>query len=322
MNYVIEISGGIGKHVMATAFIRWLNEKHPKNKITVVSAYPDIFEYNPRVHRNLRLDQPYLFEDYIKGNDYRKGNPYELEEFYREKNKKHLMQLFPKAYRFNQICENPESEIYLTRGEEMDGKIYCEQHKPLITFQAVGGLPPGMMPGRNKVDSSQRDIPPQIAAYIVQLLRQNGFNVLQLRNMVEPQILGTLQIDLPFRNIMPVVKHAAAHVGIDSLWMHVAGCFKKPMLTFWGGTHKDNFGYNHKGSFHAFTKNAMHGRPYFAVHDRCALYPYKDKREGFEFDFSMRDIEKHITQFIDFLKNKEGGKNVENNKGNPKKDVL
>ena len=181
MNYVLEIVGGIGKHIMATSFIKWLNEKYPKRKIIVVSAYPELFEYNPRIYRNLKLGQPYLFEDYIKGDGYRKGDPYKLIEYYREEDKNHLMKLFPKAYGFNTMNLNPQSEIYLTKGEEMDGKVYCEQNKPLITFQPLGGLPPGMQPSRMKMDSSQRDLPPKLAMKIIQILTQRGFKVLQIR---------------------------------------------------------------------------------------------------------------------------------------------
>jgi len=304
MDYVIEISGGIGKHVMASSFIRWLNEKYPSKKITVVSAYPEIFEYNPRIFRNLHISQPYLFEDYIKNNDYRKGNPYELKEFYREKNKKHLMEIFPKAYMFGELDKDPKSEIHLTKGEEQEGINYNKQNGPLITLQIIGGLPPNALPGKEKMDSSQRDLPQKIALKIVETLTKNGFKILQLRNKVEPQIPGTLQVDTSFRNIIPLVKHAVAHVGIDSSWMHVAGCFKKPMLTFWGGTHKDSFGYFHEGSFNAFTKSAMHGRPYFSVHDREAMYPYKSDKEGFEMDYTEKEVEDQINKLITYLNNK------------------
>lgn len=304
MDYVLEISGGIGKHVMATSFIKWINENFPKKKISVISAYPDIFEYNPRIHRNLHLSQPYLFEDYIKGNDFRKGNPYELQEYYRSKEKKHMMELFPKAYLFNKLNEDPESEIYLTKGEEMEGQMFCQQNAPVVTLHIIGGLPPGAQPNRQKTDSSQRDLPQKVAMKVVNILMMKGFKVLQLRSKPEPPIPNTLQVDMPFRNVMPIVKHAVAHIGIDSSWMHVAGTFKKPMLTFWGGTHKDNLGYNHEGSFHAFTKDAMHGRPYFAVHDREAMFPYKDKKEGFEMDFTDREIEQHVQKLLDFLDNK------------------
>lgn len=305
MNYVIEITGGIGKHVMATSFIKWLNEKEPKKKITVVSAYPEIFEYNPRIYRNLHLTQPYLFEDYIKNADYRKGNPYELKEFYREKNKKHLCQIFPKAYGFGVLDENPEEEIFLTKGEEQEGINFNNQYgNKVITFQCIGGLPPNTLSGKEKMDSSQRDMPHKIAIKIIDILNKRGYKVLQLKGKQEPRLPNTLQMDAQFRNLIPIVKYAVAHIGIDSSWMHVAGCFKKPMLTFWGGTHKDSFGYFHEGTFNSFTKYDMHGRPYFAIHDREALYPYKSSYDGLGMNYTDREIEKKVDELLANIDNK------------------
>lgn len=305
MDYVIEITGGIGKQVMATSLIRWVNQKFPKNRIIVVSTHPEIFEYNPRIYRNLRIDQPYLFEDYIKDSDYRKGNPYELKEFYRSENKLHLMKIFPKAYGFNEIDKSPKSEIYLTKIEKSTGDIYCQQNKPLITLHAMGGFNPGQIQDKTKIESSQRDMPKKLVYKIVEILKRNGFNVLQLRTKEEPQIPGCLQLEQSFRDLMPIMKSATAHIGIDSSWMHVAGCFKKPMLTFWGGTHKDSFGYNHKGSFHAYTKDSMHGRPYFAVHDRAAMYPYKSASEGLEMNYTDKEVETYVKELLTYINNKD-----------------
>lgn len=304
----IEITGGIGKNIMATSFIKWLNEKFPKTDILVISSYPEIFEYNPRIWRNLRMGQPYLFEDYIKGGDFRKGEPYSVEEYFRDKNKKHVMNVFPKAYGFNEFDNKPQSEIYLTKGEEMDGKMYCGQNKPVITFQPIGGLPPGAQPNRMKMDSSQRDMPPKLAMKIVQTLIQKGFKVLQIRGPSEAPMPGTLQLQLPFRNILPIIKHAVGHIGIDSSGMHAAATFKKPMLIYWGGTHVDNLGYKYEGSFSVFNESAMHCRPHLQIHDQEAIFPYKDKKEGFEFDYSDTEIENHVNKFIDFINGKKDKK--------------
>lgn len=301
MSYVIEIAGGIGKHIMFTSFIKWLNEKYPKDKIIIISAYPEIFEYNPRVHRNLSIGHAYLFEDYIKNGDYRKGDVYSLKEFYREKNKKHVIELFPKSYGFEGEDKNYNSEMYLTKGEEMDGKVYCDQNKPLITFQGIGGLPPGMTPNRMKLDSNQRDLPVEMAIKIVNTLNMKGYKVLQLRGKEEPIIPNTLQLGLPFRNMLPIIKNAVAHIGIDSSFMHAAAIWKKPQLIFWGSTHLDNFGYKYKGMFNSYTEKGMHGRPYFNAHDRAALYPFKHKNQGSEFDYSSKEIEAKIDELTTFL---------------------
>jgi len=301
MNYVIEITGGLGKHIMATSFIKWLNERHPKRKITILSAYPEIFEYNPRIFRNLRLGSPYLFEDYIKGRDYRKGDPYTVYEYYREKNKMHLMKLYPKAYGFSKYNENPKSEIYLTKGEELDGQFFCKQSFPLITFQAFGGLPPGIIPNRMKVDQSQRDMIQPLAIKIVNFFNQKGFKILQIRSQTEPIIPGTIQLKVPFRNLLPISKYSIAHIGIDSAMMHGAAVFKKPMLIFWGGTHVDNLGYFYDGVFNIHTKHGMHCRPHLNVHDHMGIFPYKDKSEGFEFDYSDGELNDYLNKFFDHI---------------------
>ena len=302
INYSIEIVGGIGKHVMASSFIKWINEKYPKSKLTVISAYPEIFEYNPRIYRNLRLGQPYLFEDYIKGTDYRVGEPYKLQEYYRDKNKKHLMEVFPKAYGFNECNQNPKSEIYLTKGEEMDGYVYNKQNFPLITFQPFGGLPIGVEANRMKMDSAQRDIPPIMANKIVEILTSNGFKVLQIRTPSEPILPNTIQLNLPFRNLLPISKFALGNIGIDSSMMHTAACFKKPQLIFWGNTHKDNLGYEGDGIFNIYKECGMKCRPHCQLMDNESIFPYKDKDEDKLFDYTDEEIEEYVMKFVNFIK--------------------
>lgn len=320
MNYVFSIKGGIGKHIAFTSFIRWVNEKYPKSKITVVSAYPEVFEHNPRIWRNLPMHQAYLFEDYIKGRDFRDGEVYQQYEVYRDKDKKHICEMWPKAYGFKGYDKDFKLEIFLTEGEKMDGMFYCEQNKPLITFQAYGGLPPGAQPNRMKVDSTGRDIPFPIALRIVQILNARGFKVLQLRGPTERPIPGTLQLQLQFRNLLPIIRSAVAHVGIDSSFMHAAAAFEKPQLIFWGQTHKDNFGYPYEGFVSQWREKGMHCRPHVGMPDNRGLYQYESENKGFEMDYTPEEIDKIVNNFIETLKpkvNKEacanncnGGENV------------
>lgn len=302
MNYVFEIKGGIGKQIAFTSFIRWLSEEDPKSKLTIISAYPEIFEHNPRIYRNLPMQQAYLFEDYIKGRDFRAGEVYQQYEFYRDKNKKNICEMWPKAYGFNTYDKNPKTEIFLTEGEKMDGKIYCEQNKPVITFQPLGGLPPGAQPNKMKVDSSGRDIPPKMAMKIVEILNSKGFRVLQLKGPTEMPLPNTLQLDLPFRNILPIMKYAVAHIGIDSSWMHAAAAFEKPQLIFWGQTHKDNFGYPYKKFVSVWKEKGMHCRPHIGMPDNKGMYQYESENKGFEFDYIDIEIEKHVNKFLETLK--------------------
>ena len=299
---VIDITGGIGKHIMATSFIRYLNEKYPKRKITVISPYPEFFEYNPRIFRNLPSGQAYLFEDYIKGKDYRKGEPYQRFEYYDEK--KHLMEVFPQAYGFNCFNEIPKSEIFLTKGEEAEGEMFCKQNGPLLTFQMCGGLSSGMAIGRMKIDSKQRDLPFKFAVKVAEQLLNKGFKLLQIRNENEPVIPGTIQIKLPFRNLLAISKYSKGHVGIDSSMMHGSAVFEKPQLIFWGQTDKNNLGYDHPGVFNISNEYGMHSRPKVQMPDRKGLFPYKDQGDGLEFEYSDVELNKNINLFSDHLDKK------------------
>ena len=302
MDFVIEVTGGIGKHIMATSLVKWINEKYPDSKIIVVSAYPEVFEMNPRVYRNLHLMQPYLFEDYIKGKDFRKGEPYSIIDYYRDENKKHLMYVMPKAYGFNEYNENPETELYLTKGDEEGGRIFNENNPRLLTIQVAGGVGPGMNGcNKDKIDNSQRDLEFQLSIKVTNELMRKGYRLLQIRTKQERELPGCIQLDTNFRNLFAISKYSKGHVGIDSSMMHTAASLKKPMLIFWGGTHMDNLGYKYDGVFNAYNDKAMHCRPHIQMHDRTVALPYFDKNNGREFEYSDKELREHIEKFISFL---------------------
>ena len=47
MNIVFEISGGIGKNIIATVILELLRKKYSKDKIIVISDSKSIFVNNP-----------------------------------------------------------------------------------------------------------------------------------------------------------------------------------------------------------------------------------------------------------------------------------
>jgi len=51
MNIIFEINGGIGKNIMATAVCKAIKTQYPNDKLIVVTAYNDVFIYNPNVDR-------------------------------------------------------------------------------------------------------------------------------------------------------------------------------------------------------------------------------------------------------------------------------
>jgi hypothetical protein len=64
---VFNISGGIGKNIMATAVITSMQAAYPNHRIVVVATAPEVFVNNPNVYRVYRSgNTPYFMEDFIK----------------------------------------------------------------------------------------------------------------------------------------------------------------------------------------------------------------------------------------------------------------
>ena len=82
--YTLHLSGGIGKHIIATSFIRWLKEKEPDCKINTFSAWPEVFMHNPYINRNLHHNTSYAFDDYIQGTEFRTGEPYSFTPYFEQ----------------------------------------------------------------------------------------------------------------------------------------------------------------------------------------------------------------------------------------------
>jgi hypothetical protein len=299
-DFVIQLNGGIGKCICATSMIKWVNDKYPDRKITVISPWPELFEYNPRVWRNLPMNQAYLYEDYIKGKDYRIGDPYNLIEYYREEKKEHICELYPKAYGFEEKDKYFETEFYTTVGEENDSINFKNSGPPVFTIQFHGGIPQGQPVPQHKSDGTQRDMQVQLGTAITNKLRQKGFRVLQVAQQNEPAIPGALRMNLPFRRYICMIPQIVGHIGIDSSMMHGVATYKVPQLIFFGQTHKDNLGYKYDGFFAKHKKNAMYCRPHVGVPDNGGIYPYRDPAERTAMNWSLSELDKAVDEFIEY----------------------
>ena len=49
MNIIFEVTGGIGKNIIATAIVRLFKEQHPDKILMVVASHPEVFLNNPNV---------------------------------------------------------------------------------------------------------------------------------------------------------------------------------------------------------------------------------------------------------------------------------
>ena len=112
---VLQIEGGIGKNVIATAVVRAIEKKFNKErKIVIITAYPDIWELNPRVHKVLQFGQiTHFYEEFIQNKD----TLVMIQDPYRDNDyifrQKHLAQIWCDMYDIQWDGEQPE--LYFTQ---------------------------------------------------------------------------------------------------------------------------------------------------------------------------------------------------------------
>jgi len=297
--YTFLINGGIGKELCATSMFRKLKEKEPDAQITTISGYPEVYLNNPNVHRNLHFNTSYVFEDYIVGSDYRTGDPYSFREYFEKK--KHLNELYPKAYRFDWENDNIYPEVYISQNEKENAeKFIAASDKPIITLQITGGNQAQQHPNKDPKQLTNRDTLFDMGERIVEILTQNNFNVLQISLPHEKKIQGANAPSMPFRHYMALAPFTAGHIGIDSSFMHVMAAFKdQPSLIFWGNTNTKNLGYPHMMNVHREACPApMCGRPNVGLIDVVPEGGWQCPHGNVCRSWTDEEVTKHVTAFI------------------------
>ena len=299
--FSIVVKGGIGKHICATTLVRYIKEKYPDSIINVISAFPEMFHYNPKVNRNLHLATPYLYDDYIKGTEYLEGDPYIQKEFYT--NKSHINALYPLAYGFKEKNKNVYPELFLSQSELNAAKGLCQDKNPVITLQTTGGNQQKHQM-KDPMELTGRDIKKEVAEIIVKVCKQEGYNVLHVKLPHEYKLEGTMEFkDLPIRRYIALIPFIRGHIGIDSVMMHAVAAFKKPGLIFWGNTNKDALGYpNMVNKFRDACPMPMCSRPHFSMPDFMSegrwVCPHNYKCQ----DWTEEEITPIIKSFLNSIK--------------------
>ena len=267
MKYTLVINGGIGKHICATTMLRFIKEQEPDARLTVISGYPEVFLFNPRIYRNLHHMTSYVFDDYICGTDFRAGDPYMLKEYFMDE--KHMSAVYPLAYRFNNMNTDIYPELFLNEEETLKAQQFISQARgPIITVQVTGGNQM-MNPCKDPRILTPRDMKQDAAQKIVDLCNARGFSVFQVALPQEYKLRNVLCFNnLPFRAYMAMIPQIAGHIGIDSAMMHAVAAFRKPGLIFWNNTRLNNLGYPHMANvFKMSCKSPMCSRPHVGMPD-------------------------------------------------------
>ena len=139
MNIVFEISGGVGKNIIATVILELLRKKYPNDKIIVISDAKDIFFNNP--HLDILTDfegRVDILEKYVHNN---LDNCLILvKEVYNEpdyiSSKASIYEIWAKMYDLEYNGEKPK--LYLSE-EEKNTPVKLINKKPILVIHPHGG---------------------------------------------------------------------------------------------------------------------------------------------------------------------------------------
>lgn len=240
---IFHITGGLGKHILASGVINSYKHQYPDKNIIVSSAYPDVFSRNPSVGESLNIQQhQYFYKKYILNKD--------VEVFAHEPYRQ-TSHILKKSHLLDSWCDligieySEDPSLHLNYREIEMASNLLKPHrvgKPILLFQPFGGPP-----NQNHKYSWARDINPNIAQYIVDLL-QHRFTIIHICNPNHPSLQNVVRIEerLPCNLLFALLSLSDRRILMDSCLQHAAYAMKLKSIVFWGVTSPNQFGY----SFH------------------------------------------------------------------------
>ena len=235
---ILEIVGGLGKNILATAVISAIKKKYPDHKIIVVSAWEAPLFYNSEVERVYTFGQtPYFYSDYIfEDTKIFKIDPYSTEDHILKR--KHLIKTWLDLYNIPYDGEMPKIYLNPREIELVTDKIKPNSGKPLLLMHTHGGV----VGSQYSKKSWARDIPIEIAQKLVNYFSKS-YRILHLRLPDQPELQNVEMLDLPQRELFVVITLAKKRILIDSFVQHAAAAFNLPSTVCWIANDPKVWGY-------------------------------------------------------------------------------
>jgi ADP-heptose:LPS heptosyltransferase len=254
---IFHLTGGLGKHIAATAVAKCIKNNYPDRKLIVVGVWTDVFMNLPFIDRVYQLgNTSYFYQNYIENQDSLifHNEPYFTTDHIHKRLP--LIQTWCKMYGLNYNGEMPElyfnalqkkisKEVWVKdngKGEKSKSK------KPVMVIHTNGG----MVTPDAKPFMWARDMPYDIAQQIVdkyhkkytiyQCTKQNSEKCVNAHIVDYGFYEGAMQLST--MEFLSVILHSDKRVLIDSSLQHAAAALKLPSVVLWNGTSPKVFGYD------------------------------------------------------------------------------
>ena len=230
---IIQIEGGLGKNVMATAVVRAISKSHQDRKIVIVTAYPEIWDCNPRIHRIVPFDgMSYFYQDYVEGKD----SIFFLHDPYRQTGcitrTKHLTQDWCDLCGVEWDGERPE--LYFTKLESEFVESFIGEGSPMLILHPFGG-------SHGKY-SWTRDIHPLVAQELVDELSEK-YRIFQVRREDQILLRNVESLNAQPRQLALALLFSEKRILIDSYMQHAAAALGLKSTVVWIGNSPKVLGY-------------------------------------------------------------------------------
>lgn len=272
---IFHLTGGLGKHVAATAVAKTIKNNYPDRKLIVVCAYPDVFINLPYVDRVYVLGTThYFYQEYVQDKDsilfYHE--PYYTTDHIHKREQ--LIKNWCNLYNLKYSGEKPD--IKFNKLQFDVSKQYWKRQKPIMVIHTNGGL----MMTQAKPYSWTRDMPTELAQELVDHYKKK-YHIIQVTKYNSPKLIGaehvfgTPEFVLSTMEFFSLLLHSEKRILIDSCLQHAAHALDKKSTVLWNGTSPKVFGYD--------------------THDNIVTdIPYDFKLPGsylFDFDFDGNEVE-------------------------------
>jgi len=288
MNIILQIQGGIGKCVMATAVCEAIKKQHPEDQLVVISAYPDVFLNNPNVHRAFGYGRfSYFYDEFVKDKEFKimAHDPY-METAYARQDE-HLIKTWCEMNGIVYNGEIPNIHLSLAEIDFFGSKITSD--KPILVMQPNGGA------DANMKYSWTRDLPSTVVVQVIEHFK-NKYNIIHIKREDQPTYDHTFPFLDSIRAAAVLIHLSSKRLFIDSFGQHIAASINKPSTVCWIGTTPTVFGYDLHSNIlpNAETRkpdlrNSMYTR--YSFGGDIFENPYNKDTEIFNIDKIIKSIE-------------------------------
>lgn len=300
---IFQVSGGLGKHIAATAVAQAIKNNHPDRELVCVVAWPELWVSLPFVHRVFPLgNTQYFYEEYIEGRD---SLIFAQEPYFTTThvNKTHpLVESWCLTLGLEYNGEQPVLRINPEQRKSI--KNFYEpkfKGKPLLLMHTNGGLHTNERPY-----CWSRDMPYEMACKVAEHFSKTHF-IIQISRPKSSAIPDVFVRNEQLSNteLVGLLELTNKRLLIDSSLQHAAAAFKLPSTVLWNATCPVIFGHKLHDNIVAKEKPK---KPLPGSY----LFDYQFDANENEFPYEEDDLSDlfDVDRIIDSLEKQDNGYNL------------